>query len=331
MELHKNSSLRTSLRARPSLRNCKREQLEMKGFSEDKLLSSGTELEASHTAHSNSRPAKKSDRAPAPYMEVLPPRPTEVPLRMKDPLMKSQAGRKFFSLKRYRNSRSGSLKSKASARVKNRTLSFRSELANRIKRTTLGRFQATSMFDLRSDDDPREVELLYENLLGAGDDSEEDDNDSIAETETLDDLSVRSDSTVMFASEGLASGGSSLQRLKSKPVESLDLAGLSIDSARSPAPASNSSGSTTSEASAENVAKPKVAESAPQASGDRSDASTPPPSPRIASIRAHTMRKTSTSNAVMVLSGGDGYWDMHSGGNFSKNEDASLLFWIYKF
>ena len=335
MELHKNSSLRTNLCTRPSLRNRKRELIETEGLAEDKLLSSGTELEMSQSQPA--LPVKKADGKSAEYMEVLPPRPSEMPDRMKDPLVKLQARRKLLTLKRIRHNRNSSLKGRQTLgnplrRNTSSTLSFRSELANRIKRTSLGQFQAQSMFDLRSDD-PLEVEMLYENLLGAGDISEDDD-DSIAET--LDDLSVLSDSTITFASENTNSI-SSLQAAKSRLVESLSLPGSGSDSAQHAALASNSSGSAASAASMQNITKRKgaakldAAVSGPPGSRELGDLPTPPPSPHIASIRAHTMRKSSVSNAVMVLSGGDGYWDMHSGGSSSKSEDASLLFWIYKF
>lgn len=333
MELYKNSTLRTSLHTRPSLRNRKRELIEMEGLAEDKLLSSGAELEMSQSWHASA--GKEADMESTEYVDVVPPKPSEVPERMKDPLMKSQAGRKFLSLKRFRHSRSSSLKvhRKVASPMRHnasRMLSFRSELANQIKRNSMGQFQARSMLDLRLDDS-LEVEMLYKNLLGAGDLSEEDD-DSIAET--LDDLSVQSDTLMMFASED-SSNSYSMQMAEGKGVEPLDLSQLSVGSAKAPILPSNSSGSAASEESVEDGAKggAKVdaVASAPPRSKELSDMPTPPPSPRIAAIRARTMWKTSTNNAVMVLSGGDGYWDMHSGGNFSKNEDAALLFWIYKF
>ena len=333
MELHKNSTLRTSLQSRPSLRNRKRELIETEGLAEDKLLSSGTELEMSLSG--DALAGKEADMESTEYMDVLPPKPSEVPERMKDPLMKSQAGRQCLTLERFGHSRRSSLKvqrkvASPAHRSASRTLSFRSELANRIKRTSMGRFQAQSMLDLRWDD-PLEVEVLYKNLLGAGDLSEEDD-DSI--TETLDDLSIRSDSMMMFPSED-SSNSYSMQMAEGKRVKPLDLSQMSVGSAKDPVLPSNSSASAASEVSMENGAKGgakvNAVQSAPPRSRELSDMPTPPPSPRIAAIRARTMQKTSTSNAVMVLSGGDGYWDMHSGGNFSKNEDASLLFWIYKF
>ena len=257
------------------------------------------------------------------------PRPAKVPEKMTDSVMKSQAGKKFFGMRRgkegrVRDSRSSTLKpsrrvAKPVGRNRGSTLSFRSELANRIKRKSLGRFQAQSMFDLRSDD-ALEVEMLYENLLDSGGVSEEDDDSVI--NEDLDDMSIRSDSAMVDNSAAASQ-------------ERADLAGLSMDSAKPPAKSSvspTSSGSVTSEASTESKSHTKADSSEPTSQLGQSD-DLPPraPSPRIATIRAHTMRKTSASNAVMVLAGGDGYWDMHMGGNFSKNEEASLLFWIYKF
>jgi hypothetical protein len=82
-ELHKNSSLRTSLRSRPSLRNRKREFLELEGVREERVLSSGTELEASHppvqplksdaasaAVVAPQRPQRRGDRTSADYMKV---------------------------------------------------------------------------------------------------------------------------------------------------------------------------------------------------------------------------------------------------------------------
>ncbi|XP_076451656.1 rho guanine nucleotide exchange factor 10-like protein [Babylonia areolata] len=329
LELHKNSSLRSNLRARPSLRNRKREVIELQGVAEEKLLSSGTELDH------GLRPTPagpRADRTATTGSEPSPPKPSPVPEKMKDAVMKSQAGRKFF--RRFRDgkgdSKTSSLKAKKKLthpvqRSKSRTLSFRSELANRIKQTTLGgRFQ--SMFDLRGNDS-LEVEMFYENLLDAGDISEEEET-----TEALDSLSIRSDSAAL--DENLSSTFT-FPPVKGKAVESLDLAGLNNTPTPPTLPSISpaSSSSTTSAVGADgrsrSVTETELTEALPRQLGPHHRS--PPSSPRIANMRANTMRKTSTSNAVMVLSGGDGYWDMHTGGNYSKNEDASLLFWIYKF
>ncbi|KAL8623740.1 hypothetical protein ACOMHN_040086 [Nucella lapillus] len=314
MELHKSSSLRSQLRARPSLRNRKRERIELKDVAEEeKLLSSGTELDA--------RPSDPPGvRTPAVDTETAAASVSEAPERMKDSAVKSSTGRKFF--RRNKDGRydgwAGSLKKNKRTNPANhkssRTLSFRSELANRIKHQSLGRFHQ-SMFDLRGgDDDGLEVEMLYENLLDVGNDVSDEDLVSSA----LDDLSIRSDSATLEETS---------LRPRLPAVESLDLAGLKSDNGKK---SLQSSSSFTSKGG---KSKPKLQVKIPESTSRPAGrlSTPPPPSPRISTIRANTMRKTSASNAVMVVSGGDGYWDMHQGGNFSKSEDASLLFWIYKF
>lgn len=331
MELYRSSTLRSSLRSRPSLRNRKREQLETEGaLEEEKLLSSGTELEASLNL-SVERPKSAHD-----YMEVLPPRPHELPKEKKDGGTLAQ---RFKALRNggFRfDSRTGSLGGygkmrKPVKRGRNQTLSFRSELANRIKHTTLARNQshAQSMFDLRCDDG-FEVEMFYENLLDAGEGS---DGDSV-HMMALDDLSIRSDSSLAVGG-GLDVFGTQWEGA-GKMVQSLDLAGIDEEDVAK----SSSSSSTAdvgpaldSRARSASDVQPNTTTATPLSVQTHAPtpSQTPPPSPRIALIRANTMRKTSTSNAVMVLSGGDGYVDLNAPNLTSRNEDACLLLWIYKF
>lgn len=350
-DLHKNSSLRYKLRMRPSIRNRKREVLELEGQKDDKLLSSGTELEASQSSQKASSSQRQGNVRSGVNFEALPPHLSEVPEKMRDPVIKPHTERRFFNFKR--GSKSNSLKPAkprklASKRSSSRTLSFRSELADRIKKNTVGRLQVRSMVDLRAEDDPDEVEMLFDNLLDAGQSSTDNDDDSIMED--FDDSSVRSDSTVVAAPDTDLNikSHARVKKEKGKSLEGLDLVGASrpsvVFASNLDLPASQP------ESSRDNTRGPaaSVTESEDVPRNEPSPAPEPPllqplsqsteeshadcfPLKRMATIRAHTMRKTSASNAVMVLSGGDGYWDMNNVSSVSKNEDASLLFWLYKF
>lgn len=345
MALYKSSSLHHSLRTRDSLRNKKRAQLEHgEAAADEKLLSSGTELEASHS----SVKSKPKGKEAAEYIEVLPPKPNEIP---RDKREGNTFTQRFKALKNGGFRRSTGLKGK---RTRGQTQSFRTELANRIKSKTLIRSQAhaQSMFDLRADD-TFEVEMFYENLLDV-DDVVNEDNISLSE---LDDLSVRSDSSLTIAGGDLFgiqdrfnpmvqsatsfvnSTGAGMNmgvNCGRRMLQSLDLAGLG-DNNKGKA---SSSSSTTGMTSPDTTTSPSVSvapsqPTAPVSVDTNNDKSTStvarPPSPHISLFRTKTMRKTSTSNAVMALSGGDGYVDLNTGNITARNEDASLLLWIYKF
>ena len=52
---------------------------------------------------------------------------------------------------------------------------------------------------------------------------------------------------------------------------------------------------------------------------------------RGSSVRASTSRKANTNNAVIVLSGGDGYCDLDVSRSQFKTDDACVQLWLYKY
>lgn len=342
LQLHKNSSLRQSLFNRPSQRNLKRERIENEGLTSDvKLLSSGTDMETSlQRAESQAKEMKnqepKSPEGMVPASANLKQSKESRPSLATSSQVQQLQGSKYVG----NAAKNGTMPSAGSSHhrgwKKTRNLSFRSELAKRIKTKTLKKNQAQSLYDLRSID-PLEVDVLYKNLLegDSNGEEEEDGYDRMSSQSEMSQSVVYEESTDSRENNSESSGyvaGSGNDMPETDNSRS-ELHSNSGETAGALLPLSGkASTESTSNKSKNQSVVPPIHLTIPK---DQGFASSPPQSspssPRLSSIRAHTMRKTSTSNAVMIVSGGDGYVDIMRTQCSSKSEDACLLVWLYKF
>ncbi|XP_025078987.1 rho guanine nucleotide exchange factor 10-like protein isoform X1 [Pomacea canaliculata] len=342
LQLHKNSSLRQSLFNRPSQRNLKRERIENEGLTSDvKLLSSGTDMETSlQRAESQAKEMKnqepKSPEGMVPASANLKQSKESRPSLATSSQVQQLQGSKYVG----NAAKNGTMPSAGSSHhrgwKKTRNLSFRSELAKRIKTKTLKKNQAQSLYDLRSID-PLEVDVLYKNLLegDSNGEEEEDGYDRMSSQSEMSQSVVYEESNDSRENNSESSGyvAGSGNDMPETDNSRLELHSNSGETAGALLPLSGkASTESTSNKSKNQSVVPPIHLTIPK---DQGFASSPPQSspssPRLSSIRAHTMRKTSTSNAVMIVSGGDGYVDIMRTQCSSKSEDACLLVWLYKF
>lgn len=217
-----------------------------------------------------------------------------------------------------------SSKSSSLMKRKSQTLSFRSELANRIVIQSKNLSQSNLELSMEQ---PHEVEMLYENLL-------EDNVSAMFDRSSKKSKSARSKTNFEQTYPPLKS--ISLSNPQSKEMQhstnsflspsfipadeySNDreiLSGKQISP--SPSSVSHSSGDSGSTAAKNSV----PLSDRPVASGISRDNW----------VRSGTMRKGNGCNAVIVLSGGDGYQDLdRSRAQPSTGDDACVLVWLYKF
>lgn len=182
---------------------------------------------------------------------------------------------------------------------KTQTLSFRSELANRIV-VQAQRLSRSSM-DLTVEQ-PLEVEVLYENLLD-------------------DDLAFDIDGTSRTPDEKEDAISLSAVTLRDFPKD-MTLAPPSTSSGIlkpiGHSPTSTSQSSVDSSTYVNNSTLPSDSLGSRAKTGN-------------STMRTGTVRKGTSCNAVIVLSGGDGYQDLDHSRSKSGGDDACILLWIYKF
>ncbi|XP_059179092.1 rho guanine nucleotide exchange factor 10-like protein [Physella acuta] len=188
---------------------------------------------------------------------------------------------------------------------KSRTLSFRSELAERIVQSD------NPSVDLDSHE-PREVEMLYEVLL----------EDHIGRNENMDESNTTDSSTVGEDNLGINLGISAQN-------SSADSSNSSFLTAPSPSHKSNDQLSSSPVSSSTNA---KILK------GEHNSSS--PGSPKKTNftkslVRGGALRQTiarkASSNAMIILSGGDGYCDLDYSRSQAKCDGACVMLWIYKF
>lgn len=311
LELNRASSLRSTLHARPSRRNQVREKLELE---ESERRKGKTKTPADMETVTPGLPAEAED-----FNTVSP-----IPSASKDAQVISTSKNSDTNIPN-KSSKTALSKSENHAETSKRskTISFRTELAQRIiKSSTLSR-SATVTDSL----EPLEVEELYEILLEDEADLEEVGSTGDGVNAGTHDGSGKKSSCENITQALSPDVGSNLTQPSWLKIAASNHTRQPSDQDNIPVGIQAISTQPTSVSSI-----PASTTSAPL---ETTRSVSPPLSPirrpfRGGTSRLTTLRKASC-NAVIVLSGGDGYRDLDLSRSQAKMDDACILLWVHKF
>lgn len=311
LELTRASSLRSTLSARQSRRNQEREKLELEESEKRKArVIKAEKVKSFDIIAQGQEPVSRDYRKTTAVDDI-----TVSKKEKAEVLPSNYRDSEMNILGKDRKISANKTENKPEAAHKSKTISFRTELAQRIqqKSNTVSRsgLDATSLEAL-------EVEELYDILLeDEADMGDEEDNDDDDE-----DIGVASAGegdrwssgnmmpTVTFDSNPKQEMPSWLNKAEIQDV------GVELLSAQARSPYPVPASTFHSDKRLQN----STAESSPLVRDFVRNGST----------RLTTIRRTG-NNAVIVLSGGDGYCDLDLSRNQAKLDDACVLLWIHKF